>query len=281
MLVRLLLALLLALPVVACTPNLSNDDDDATSDDDDATEPPGASLSGTILDESGAGLEGLVLTACSDERCIFANSAADGTFTFGGLVANGYVVHNISYPGGTAEAILQYCSAYDLVQTGEEDSALSQPLVVSEVTETYTPVDGANTATFGDGVEVTWDEPIAPPLTAITLDEVTLGAAEIAEANWASALDDREVLRAWCFTPFEIALEDDNDEDDDDFPFSFEVRMPVDGLDAGDDVSFVYAHYDDNIVSEEFSEHPAAVSADGAAVEGEVSNLGVLYAVRN
>jgi hypothetical protein len=76
----------------------------------------------------------------------------------------------------------------------------------------------------------------------------------VPEANWPLALGDATGLAAWSFAPFETTLEGKDDELPD-----FTVTVPLDGVSVSDSVSFLYAHYAEDIETEQMDSVPATL----------------------
>jgi hypothetical protein len=252
-----------------------DDDDDATDDDD--TSPPTFSISGTVVDEAGSPLEGVAVTACSAGTCLLANSAADGSLIIDHLPGDdGYVIHNISFPGGADDAGLTYSSFYDIIHIGDADVVLDGPLVVPEVDESSVPTndEAAGSITLGD-ITVSWPSAINWAPSVASVASPSIGVSSIPQANWPVALGEATGIAAWSFAPFETGLEGDDE------PPYFTVTVPLDGVAATDNVSFMVAHYSEDIETEVMATYPAALveAEDTLWATADVPVLSLLIAV--
>jgi hypothetical protein len=291
-LLALLLALgLLALTLPACDGGGDGDDDDTTDDDDtadddddddtddDDTSPPTFSISGTVTDEAGSPLEGVAVTACSAGTCLLANSGADGSLSIDHLPGDdGYVIHNISFPGGADDAALTYSSFYDIIHIADADVVLGSPLVVPEVDDSVVPADdqAAGTVNLLGGVNVSWPSAIDWANSVASVASPSIGVAEVPEANWPVAIGEANALAAWSFAPFETELEGDKPLPD------FTVTVPVPNVTTSDSISFLVAHYAEDISTEELAAYPATLTELEGTVyaTADVPVLSLLIAVQ-
>jgi len=281
------LALPFALASCAASDNDYDDDDDGGDDDDDDNDdggdddddgpPADASLSGTVVDEAGNPIEGIGVTCCSDERCINGTTAADGSFTISNLTANTYVVDNLSFPNND---ILGWSKFFEFIEVGASEAVtVSRDLVLPEVTETVPDileadeslVESPKTIVFQSGLQIDYDRvEAALPFNAVSLENPTLGVAEVPEANWPEGgMGSWNILQVWAFAPFEFGMEEEGD--------SFTVHAPLaEALEVGTEVGVLWADYDEGIITESFMEAAATLSPDGMVVSGEVHKLSLL-----
>ena len=277
----MLLALALVLPTMFLTVGCSHaddddataddddtsNDDDATDDDDDATDDddaaPTYSISGTISPPE----EGLTVTCCSGDTCMFSPTDGTGNFSCGNISDGVWIVHNIGIPGAATDpnAPLNWASFYDVVTVSGADVALGT-LTIPEITDTFEATADSGTHTFDNDVVVEWDAPFDPPLTAVAVDTLTLGCATIPASDYAASTSG--VVAGFVFAPFEMGIETGE----------FRVTVPVDGITPADTVSAVFAHYESDIFSGEWS------NADAVAGEGtvtvDVELLSALYIIQ-
>jgi hypothetical protein len=276
-----LLALSLPFALVACPPSGDDDDSSATDDDDAVDDDDGADdddavvegpfVTGVVQDPAGGVLEGIAMTLCDENRCLSTATQADGSFQFSTVPDGEYVVHNLSVPGigDDPAAILDWAAFYDIAIVAGADVDMGTR-VIPEIAEAFAVTDGANSHDFAGNLNVSWDGVFEPPLAAGGLDDITLGAVAIPEANWPDAVTGTP-LAVFAFAPFESALEADG---------HFQISIGQMGLSDGDDVSLLYADYDEDIATGMLSTAAATVTLDGA-VEGEVSHLGLLVVTMN
>jgi len=178
--------------------------------------------------------------------------------------------------------VLAWSSFYDIISLAQDNFTFPGQLVLPQVVDFWTPGQSEEGSWFTNDLEITWSAPIAYPLGAGSLSDPTLGVVELAPNQFPTAIGKHEVLRGWAFAPFETALEDDNDEDEDEHPFKFTVTAAVPGLEENDEVSFLFAHYVEDIAQEQIGSVTASVvDLDGEwGISGEVPILSILLAVR-
>ena len=269
-----------------------SDDDDTTSDDDDATPAPEGSLSGRVVDLSGAPLANIGVSCCSDQTCLTATTDADGDFLIEGLAANTYVVDNLGYPGSDAQAAaMSWSKFFDFVTIGVDETViLERDLVLAEAAEPQQVVGGANNFSYQGGLAVSFDgsalslpflvghftndddeDNIANYLDADANLAFEVSAIELPESAWpVGGLDGDEIKKAWVFAPFETALEEG----------AFTVTMTFDAaIPAGNSVSLLWADYDLGTHAEHFERATATVNADGLSVTGEIAKLSLVLLV--
>ena len=270
----------------------SDDDDDTSDDDDDATPAPQGSLSGRVVDLGGAALADIGVSCCSDETCLTATTAADGSFLIEGLNANTYVVDNLGYPGNDAQAAAaEWGKFFDFVTIGPDEAViLERDLVLPLAAEPQQVVAGANSLSYAGGLEVNFDgsaislpfivgyftdddddDGIANYLDADASSPLSVSSIELEADAWpAGGLDGNEVKMAWAFAPFETALESG----------SFTVSMTLtEAVPSGMPVTLMWADYEVGVQSESFESTTATISSDGLTLTGEVSKLSVLMMV--
>ncbi len=256
---------------VGCS-HADDDDDDATGADDDAADDddsePTYLISGTIDPAE----EGITVTCCSGDTCMFSQTDAAGDFACSGITDGAWVTHNIGLPGAATNpnAPLEWASFYDVVTVEGTDISMGTQ-VIPEMSDGLAVDGGPGTLDFANGVSATWDADLAPPLIAVAIDDLTLGSETLPEDEWATSLDaNYEIIAAYVFAPFEMGVADEG---------TFDLTLPAPGVVEGDSVRIAFAHYDANIYSGEFSWVNATAGTDEVTSD-QVTHLGALYVIR-
>jgi len=255
---RLLLTLALLLAAApACAPEPEpepvDDDDD---DDDDSIDLTGDStVTGTVVDATGAPLADLTIALCG-QVCLLDDTDADGVFFFDEVLVGAMVLENFGVPGDEpAVDVRDWTRFFDLVDVGEdEDIVLDRPYVVHPV-DSAGPLTGPQDLDLGDGLQVRFDADALGVLPA-PATAVYLGATSIPEADWPTGgLGDWTVVGAWGLATWDLHADDG---------FAVRATPPLaQPLEPSSDVAFLVADYTYGFLNGIFFEEAAELSSDG------------------
>ena len=255
---RHVLALLALLAALACVsepepePEPADDDDD----DDDVIDFTGDStVTGTVVDATGAPLANLTIALCG-QVCLLDETDADGVFFFEEVLDGAMVLENFGVPGDEpAVDVRDWTRFFDLVDVGEdEDVVLDRPYVVHAV-DSAGPLTGPQDLDLGHGLQVQFDADALGVLPA-PATAVYLGATSIPEADWpVGGLGDWTIAGAWGLATWDLHAKDG---------FAVQATPPlVQPLDPSSDVAFLVADYTYGFLNGIFFEEAAALSPDG------------------
>jgi len=256
------LAFIGTLALGACVPSADDDDDatvqdddDAVSDDDDDSTPEEtdyASLTGTVVDPSGAPLAELRMTMCG-QFCVFASSDADGVFFFERAPAGAAVLENLFAPG---EEEADWSKFFDIVTVPEgEHVVLEVPVVVPQVAGTVLDLTGTQEIELDGGLTIAFDaDAVEPPLV---FETVGLGGVELPPDRFPTGgLGDWTVLRGWSLVVWDMVAKD-----------GFAATAPLlEALPADTEVAFLVADYNHGVETGELVVEDAELSADGLTI---------------
>ena len=210
-------------------------------------------VEGVLLDADDQPLT-LDVTLCGG-ICQVATPDAEGRFRFEGVWPQHNVFETLTYPDGD---VYGWSRPFDVLKVTEgQQIELPRPVRVHRV-ETVRGLTGPQDLTLAPGLQVAFDadvigveHPLPYPAT-----EVALGATELPEADWPSAVGDWTPLKAWGLAVWDLEATD-----------AFAVTVTLDApLPPGTEVGFLVADYVHGFRDGTLFEEPATLSPDGLVI---------------
>ncbi len=244
-----------------------DDDDDSTdaaepcSDPDDPdswlVDPPDEwAVAAKFLKPDGSDVQNLMITLCGSS-CYNEATNCEGIVYFPIAMTDTYVIEPLF---ALDQEFDRWARSYDFVQYAEglgELDLTDSPYTVPLVEEIEPIGTGEQERIFASGLEVRFDaDDVTLPFGP---DVGTLGAVElIGDRMPSGGLMGWTPLRGWALAVWDMEIED---------PTGFQVVAPLtEAVAAGDEVTWLIAHYDYGIVEGTFEAFPAELAADGMSI---------------